>query len=107
MLGEGVGRGGQWRIERESYLAWLQVPADDRGFLGPDGLPELIRFSDAAEKLGLEPGILRTMVRQARWPYIAFGRNQYLTHNQLERLRVLLAEDCRDRSPVDPGAATA
>jgi hypothetical protein len=105
VLGEGVGRGGQWRIEPETYLNWLQIPAEDRTFLGPDGLPELIRFLDAAAKLGLDPTIMRTMIRQMRWPHIAFGRNQYLTHNQLERLRVLLNEDHRERHPADPGAA--
>lgn len=106
VLGEGVGRGGQWRVEREAYLGWLQIPAEDRDFPeGPDGLPELTKFHTAAGQLGLEPTILRTLVRQTRWPHIVFGRNQYLTHNQLERLRVLLAEDHRGSLPADPGAA--
>lgn len=104
-LGEGVGRGGQWRVDQETYLSWLQIPVEDRAHLGADGLPELIGLADAAQQLGLERVLLRTIIRQQRWPYIAFGRNQYLTHNQLERLRVLLAEDHRESSPADPGAA--
>jgi hypothetical protein len=105
VLGRGVGRGGQWRVDREAYLNWLQIPTDDRGFLGADGLPELIRFDTAAARLGLDPAVLRTVIRQQRWPHIAFGRNRYLTHNQQERLRVLLFEDHREPSRVDPGAA--
>jgi hypothetical protein len=99
VLGRGVGRSGQWRVDRETYLNWLQIPSEDRTHLGPDGLPELITFAAAAQQLDLEEALLRTMIRQQRWPHIAFGRSRYLTHNQLGRIRVQINEDCREKSP--------
>lgn len=96
VLGEGVGSGGQWRVSRDTYLSWLQIPAEDRTHLGPDGLPELVPFGQAAQELDFDLDLLQQMIRQERLPHIAFGRMRYLTHNQLERIRVLLNEDCRD-----------
>jgi hypothetical protein len=95
--GEGVGNGGQWRVDREVYLAWLQIPAADRTHLAADGLPELIPLADAARKLGIEPVELQALIRRWRQPHIAFGRQRYVTHNQLDRIRVQLD---------DPGAVT-
>jgi hypothetical protein len=102
--GEGVGRGGQWRVDRETYLNWLGIEPADRGRLGPDGLPELIPLAAAAERLRLGEDELSDRIRAERWTHIAFGRMRYLTHNQLERLRVQLLEDCREATPggADP-----
>lgn len=106
VLGEGVGAGGQWRVERDVYLTWLQIPAEDRGHLGPDGLPELVPFTRAAAKLGVAETDLRELVRTRRYPHIVFGRNRYLTHNQLEHISVQLIKDPREATPggSDPGA---
>jgi hypothetical protein len=88
----GPGRGGPWVVNRQVYLNWLGIPEEDRNHLGPDKLPELIPLSQAASALELPEEILRTMIRQARWPHVTFGRNRYLTHNQLDRIRVQLAK---------------
>lgn len=106
--GEGVGRGGQWRVDRQAYLAWLQIPLPDRTHLGPDGLPELIPFAGAAAHLKIGEAELRRIVRAERLTHIAFGRMRYLTHNQLERLRVQLDESYREATPGggDPGPVT-
>lgn len=102
VLGAGVGAGGQWRVDPEVYLSWLGVGAEDRAeHLGPDGLPELIPFAQAAEKLGIPADELRHRVRVERHAHITFGRKRYLTHNQLERLRVQLIEDVREATPGD------
>ncbi len=108
VLGEGVGAGGQWRVDRGIYLIWLGITPEDRAHLGPDGLPELIPFAAAAEKLGITEDELRRRVRAERRTHIAFGRMRYLTHNQLERLRVQLIEDCQEATPGrgDPGVVT-
>lgn len=92
-LGIGVGQGGQWRVKRKIYLTWLGIPAADRTHLGADGLPELIPFPKAAGELGIPVTELADMVRRQRRPHIAFGRQRYLTHNQLGRIRVQLGED--------------
>lgn len=107
---DGPGRGGQWRIDRQRYLDHLGIPADQRGpgpdgnsdHLDADGLPRLYIFEHprrpvsaaptAAALLRLTPELLKVMVRQCRLPYVVFGRSWYLTHNQLERTRVLLHE---------------
>ncbi len=100
VTGPGIrGRAGQWRIDRTVYLNWLGVPAEDRGFLGADGLPRLYTEREAATELDLPVNAVRiAVVVNRRVPYIATGRHRYLTHHQLERLRVLLAEDCREKS---------
>jgi hypothetical protein len=100
---QNVGRGGQWRVDRETYLNWLGIPPDDRGHLGPDGLPELIPFAAAAEQLQVRQTELSLRIRAERWPHITFGRMRYLTHNQLERLRVQLIKDCREATPGGRG----
>lgn len=97
--GEGVGSGGQWRIDRQAYLTWLQIPVEDRDHLGPDGLPELVPFELAAEQLSISELKLQELVQRGRHPHIAFGRKRYLTHNQLDRLRGQLAEDLREATP--------
>jgi hypothetical protein len=98
--GPGVrGRNGQWRIDRTVYLDWLGVPGEDRDALGPDGLPRLYTEREAATELDLPINAIRiALVIHRRVPYIATGRQRYLTHHQLERLRVLLAEDCREKT---------
>jgi hypothetical protein len=103
--GAGVGQGGQWRVDRQVYLDWLQIPEEDRTALGPDGLPELTTAEDAAAQLRLAPAVLRAVLRQQRWPHIVFGRKRYLTHNQMERIRVQLDKDLREATPGgrDPG----
>lgn len=108
VLGEGVGAGGQWRVDRGVYLTWLGITDEDRIHVGPDGLPRLIPFPQAAEKLGITDDELHHRVRTERRTHIAFGRMRYLTHNQLEHLRVQLIEDCREATPGgrDPGAVT-
>ncbi len=94
----GRGRGGQWRVDREVYLDWLGVPEEDRTHLGPDGLPLLYTDRAAATELDLPINAIRIAVLiQRRVPYLAVGRHRFLTHNQLQRLRVALDEDCRDR----------
>ncbi len=93
VLGKGVGQGGQWEVDRQVYLDWLQVPAEDQDHLGPDGLPELIGVADAAGKLGLPTAALLAFLRQRRIPHIAFGRQRYLTYRQLERTRDMLERD--------------
>jgi hypothetical protein len=107
VLGAGVGQSGQWRITRDDYLSFLQIPAEDRrGNLGPDGLPELIGFDAAQGRLPIDNTPLMILVRQQRWPHIVFGRKRYLTHNQMERIRVQLIEDSeRDGSAEISGAA--
>ena len=98
--GPGIrGRNGQWRVERDVYLDWLGVPAEDRTFLGDDGLPRLYTEREAATALDLPINAVRiAIVVNRRTPYISAGRNRYLTHHQLERLRVLLVKDCREKS---------
>lgn len=91
--GAGVGRSGQWRVDRQIYLSWLQIPVEDRTHLGRDGLPELIPFGRAAQDLDIDLDLFQTWIQQHRWPHIAFGRQRYLTHNQLDRTRVQLKED--------------
>lgn len=117
---EGAGRGGQWRVVRADYFARLGISDEDTAWLGPDGLPELTPFPDAAASLGIPEELLNSLVRQCRWPHITFGRSRYLTHNQLERIRVLADDeqwasrlaarrpgfDLPDRTPVSPGAPT-
>jgi hypothetical protein len=100
VTGPGVrGRAGQWRIDRSVYLDWLGVPPEDREFLGVDGLPRLYTEREVATELNLPINAVRiAVVINRRVPYIAAGRHRYLTHHQLERLRVLLAEDCREKS---------
>jgi hypothetical protein len=99
----GPGRGGQWRINRNTYLAWLGVvdpqtgQVDDTELLDRHGLPILLNLEQAGWLLDMDHKILRTMIRQARWPHAAFGRTWYLTHNQLQRIRVQLIEDSRAR----------
>lgn len=87
-----VGRGGQWRVDRDAYLDWLGIPEQDHAHLGADGLPELYLDTQVAARLGLDLPLLRTIIRRHRLPYVSVGRSRYLTHNQLERLRVLLSE---------------
>lgn len=88
-----VGRGGQWRVDRSVYLDWLGIPEEDHAYLGPDGLPELYPDTKVAELLDLDLHLLRVLIRQQRLPNITVGRARYLTHNQLARLRALLADD--------------
>jgi hypothetical protein len=95
----GVGRGGQWRVKVKTYLDWLQIPEEDRTRLGPDGLPELIPFEMAAGRLGIAQPLLLPLVRQQRLAHIEFGRTRYFTHNQQERLSVLLKEDYQEATP--------
>lgn len=90
-----VGRGGQWRVERDVYLDWLGIPAEDRDRLGADGLPELHTEQRAAELLDVPQSQLSAILLRGHAPCIAVAWRRYLTHNQLERLRVLLAEDHR------------
>jgi hypothetical protein len=101
-----VGSGGQWRVDRQTYLNWLQVLLADRDHVGPDGLPELIPLTHAARQLDLSRENLGTLIRRQRWPHITFGRNRYLTRNQLERIRVQINKDCREATPggSDPDA---
>jgi hypothetical protein len=98
--GPGIrGRGGQWRIDRTAYLDWLGIPDDDRKILGPDGLPRLYTEREAAAALDLPINAVRiATVINRRVPHIAAGRQRFLTHHQLERLRVLLIEDCREKT---------
>jgi hypothetical protein len=102
VYGQGaIGRGGQWRVALSDYLTRLQIPAEDvtaaqrgePGAAGPDGLPTLTRFADAARTLQIPEALLQVMVRQNRWPHITFGRSKYLTHNQLRRISVLADEE--------------
>lgn len=93
--GPGIrGRGGQWRIDRDVYLDWLGVPEEDRGHLDDFGLPRLVRVEEPWRADGKTREAIRLL---ARLPHVTFGRRRYLTHHQLERLKVLLAEDCRDK----------
>lgn len=105
VLGEGVGRGGQWRVDRETYLQWLGIPREDRTNLAADGLPRLVTFEFAAGQLQTSPALMQTLIRQQRLPHIVFGRRRYLTHNQLAAIRVLLekADDLPVRQPVPAG----
>lgn len=90
------GRGGQWRVERTAYLDWLGIPAEDRDHLDGYGLPQLFPVETAAAWAGVQlPQVARLM---SRLPHVTFGRRRYLTHHQLERLSVLLAEDCREKT---------
>lgn len=91
------GAGGQWRVSRQAYLDWLGVPAEDRDALGDDGLPELTTDTEAATRLGVPRGQLLLTVVQQHAAHLQVGWRRYFTHNQMERLRVLLAEDCRDK----------
>lgn len=97
-VGGGVGRGGQWRVDREAYLSWLGVPEADRDDLGENGLPRLYPEAAAAAQLDLsEPQLRRALLRLSA-PHLMVGWRRYLTRNQLAHLRVLLAEDCRGNS---------
>lgn len=93
-----VGRGGQWRVDRQVYLDWLGIPEQDRAYLGADGLPELYPDTQAAELLGVQLPRLRTIIRQQRLPYVSVGRARYLTHHQLARLRDLPADSYREQT---------
>lgn len=96
--GSGVGRGGQWRVQRENYFAWLGLATDDLTHLGPDGLPELRTLPELAADLAMPEESLKTMIRQHRLPHLTFGRQLYLTHRQQQRLRDLLAESYRSQA---------
>jgi hypothetical protein len=89
------GRGGQWRITRDDYLDWLGMPEPDRSFLRFDGLPELYPIWAAALELNRRAEDVRAVLPYL--PHLIVLRHRYLTHNQLERLRVLSVEDCRDK----------
>lgn len=88
------GRGGQWRVDRTAYLDWLGVPAEDRSHLDVYGLPRLMSIENVAAFA--EVGLTEVAALLERIPHLTFGRRRYLTHHQLERLSVLLTEDCRD-----------
>lgn len=98
-LGPGSrGSGGQWQVDRTAYLDWLGVPEADRTVLGPGGLPVLYDEQAAGELLGIKAVQVRAVLLRLGVPYLMVGWRRYLTHHQMERLRVLLAEDCRDRT---------
>lgn len=95
VAGPGIrGRGGQWRIDDQVYLDWLGIPEPDRTHLDAYGLPWLIDVEQVGKATGNPAEVARLLVRL---PHVTFGRRRYLTHHQLERLKVLLAEDCRDK----------
>jgi hypothetical protein len=96
--GPGIrGRNGQWRVNRTVYLDWLGVPVEDREMIGPDGLPLLYSEGEVAGQLERTVTTVRTaVIVKQQVPHIGAGRQWFLTHHQLERLRVLLDEDCRD-----------
>jgi hypothetical protein len=91
------GRGGQWRVDRTAYLDWLGVPEQDRKAVGDDGLPLLYDEPAAAAELNLTSTALRRALLRLSVSHVMVGWRRYVTHNQLQRLRVALDEDCRDR----------
>lgn len=94
--GPGIrGRNGQWRVDRDVYLDWLGIPEEDREHLDDAGLPKLVAAELIGDATGT-PGRVRILLRNT--PHITFGQRRYLTHHQFERLRVLLTEDCREKS---------
>lgn len=90
------GRGGQWRVDRDVYLDWLGIPEEDRAHLDGFGLPQLFPVENAAVLAGVP--LRQVAGLMSRLPHVTFGRRRYLTHHQLQRLSVLLAEDCREKS---------
>lgn len=96
-IGSGSGRGGQWRVDRLTYYRWLGLVHEDLTHLGPDGLPELLTLDQAARQEQMDALLLRVLIQQ-RLRHIVVGRQTYLTHCQYQRLKQLLAQDCRDLS---------
>ncbi len=92
------GAGGQWRVPRQAYLDWLGVPEEDRAVLGADGLPVLLDEAAAGQLVGMPTSELRRTLLRLNAAHLMVGWRRYLTHHQMERLRVLLAEDCRDKT---------
>jgi hypothetical protein len=92
------GAGGQWRVDRSVYLDWLGVPQEDRAVLGADGLPVLHPERAVCDAFGLDRDKLLLLLLRNSLPHVAVGQRRYLTHHQMERLRVLLAEDCREKT---------
>lgn len=95
--GPGIrGRSGQWRVRRDDYLQWLGIPDEDRDHLDGFGLPQLMPLENVAAFLAVPPS--RVGALMSRLPHVTFGRRRYLTHHQLQRLRVLLNESDKPRT---------
>lgn len=105
VFNDGPGQRGQWRVLRTDYLARLQIPAEDRAHVGPDGLPVLHPFAEVAGKLSMPVDQLKTLVRQGRWPHIMFGRSMYLTHHQLRRIAEAVADSDKQLYPQQVASA--